>query len=131
MKIALWLLTLSAPAFAQASKTPVHFQCQCDDAVGARYATAVRDLIAKSPRYIAVPDFIVGDTKDGHWNYGIRVISLDPSTNNIGNMSAIAIVITFGPLFDNTQIQTCYASDIQTCADNTMAFFDKTVESFK
>src|ERR1700761_7607140 len=44
---------MTAMVFAQAPvrKIPIFFQCTCDDPVGSRIATAVRDLIATSPRY--------------------------------------------------------------------------------
>src|SRR5437879_8788354 len=47
------LAIMTAKLFAQAPvrKIPIFFQCTCDDPVGSRIATAVRDLIATSPRY--------------------------------------------------------------------------------
>jgi hypothetical protein len=47
------LAIMTAKVFAQAPvrKIPIFFQCTCDDPVGSRTATAVRDLIAISPRY--------------------------------------------------------------------------------
>ncbi len=51
--LAIILAIMTAKVFAQAPvrKIPIFFQCTCDDPVGSRLATAVRDLIAVSPRY--------------------------------------------------------------------------------
>jgi hypothetical protein len=120
-----WLLLFSSVAFAQSvPKTGVKFVCTCTDTVGARYATAVRDLIATSPRYKPAAEFIEGPENSKIYNMGIRVTSLDPQVGNPGNGSALAITITWGALYMTNYIQICPSRDVQTCAANTIADLD-------
>jgi len=61
-------------------RIPVFFSCNCADEVGKLYATALRDLLAKSPRYIesASPD-LTGGAVDGPPKLSIVVTSIDPT----------------------------------------------------
>jgi hypothetical protein len=53
MKVLALMLLLCPSVFCQQpTRIPVVFDCNCDDAVGSLYATAFRDLLAASPRYI-------------------------------------------------------------------------------
>ncbi|HEY6407998.1 MAG TPA: hypothetical protein VIY29_11070 [Ktedonobacteraceae bacterium] len=128
MKIFAALLLLSTAALSHAqtpAKTPVKFSCTCEDAVGAKYATALRDLIAASSRYQSASDFVVGTGKDAVWNFGIHVVSLDPSAGNTGERTVLAVTITVGPLFMTSLVQTCGDAEVQSCASTTFAQLDK------
>ena len=108
-------------------KIGVKFSCTCNDTVGARYATAVRDLIAVSPRYKLVGDFVEGSKSARVFNMGIRVVSLDPQGGSPGNGTALATVITWGYLYATNTLQICTSEAVQTCAANTIATLDSEV----
>ena len=132
MKIlACLVLCLSSFAFAQSSpKTGVKFACICEDAVGARLATAVRDLIAVSPRYKSVADFQIGKPPKITYNWGIRVVSLDPSkseTDAGGRSTVISFVITLGPIYFFQGVETCGLTKVQDCAEDLIADLDRQV----
>ena len=109
---------------AQTKKTKVHFVCACSDVVGSKYATAFRDLLATSPRYEATSDFVQGKGSDAVWFGGVRVVSVDPSVNNSGERTVLAVTFTFGPAYVDTYVQTC-STDPKECAQSTFAAMDK------
>lgn len=120
------LLLLPSIAFGQnANKAGVKFDCTCNDSVGARYATAVRDLIAASPRYESAEDFVENPGKSAIYHMGIRVVSLDPQAGNPGHGSALSIVITWGAFYLASSLQICTSDGVRECAENTMAIMDK------
>src|SRR5438874_7295835 len=105
MKALALLFVWSSAVFAQSPpKTGIKFICTCTDSVGARYATAVRDLIATSPRYKPAAEFIEGSENARVYNMGIRVVSLDPQAGNPGNGSALAITLTWGVAYVSNSI---------------------------
>lgn len=95
--------------------------------MGARYATVVRDLIAKSPRYVATSVFTSGtvEGKDLVWNYGIRVLSVDDGTTQKGIATAVSVVITIGDIYISQLVETCGSLHVDDCAADTLAFLDK------
>jgi hypothetical protein len=117
----------SIPAVGQPPKTPIAFHCDCTDAVGSQYATRVRDSLASSPRYSLTPIAEEKD-KDGkpsvyHWQ--IKVVSLDPSQNEIGQSTVLAVVLLLGDSFYMTQmVQTCGMSKVSECAASTISAMD-------
>jgi len=128
--IAFFALFCASIVLAQApAKTPVHFDCSCDDNIGARYATAVRDLIAVSPRYQSTGAFKEGSGADTKWNYGIRVTSINPFNDEGNSSTALAVVFTYGELYLDSYIQVCGVAKIQSCAATTIAMLDKRVSN--
>lgn len=123
--ITLVLCLLISCAFGQtAPKKGVKFVCTCNDSVGARYATAVRDLIAASPRYTSADDFIENPGPSSIPHMGIRVVSLDPQVGSPGNGAALAVVITWGTFYLTSSLQICTSENVRTCAENTIALLD-------
>jgi hypothetical protein len=85
-KLGFLTITVSSGAlvgsvFGQTKRVPVKFVCQCKDGTGAMFATAFRDLLASSPRYVEVSDSSEkspdGKSDIPHWK--IDVISIDPT----------------------------------------------------
>lgn len=108
-------------------KIAVKFQCTCDDPVGSRYETAVRDLIATSPRYKAATEFIENPGPNSVPNFGIRVVSLDPhrGDNLEGAETIYSVVITWGAFYYTSAIRICGSNNVQTAAQDTIALLDK------
>lgn len=120
------LLLLPMMAFGQTpTKTGVKFSCMCNDEVGARYATAIRDLIASSPRYQSAVEYQTDLGKSDTWNYGIRVVSLDPTNGKVGTSSVLSIVITWGPVYLQSYVEVCPTDSVKSCAIGTFADLDK------
>jgi hypothetical protein len=124
MKYLALLLLLSNTAFGQASgsvKLKIKFVCTCDDSVGVRYATALRDLIAKSPRYVETNDFSEGTSR----HLGIRVVSVDQDDDHTGRSTAMSIVFTSGSdVYLTHAVQTCGINRVESCAADTLADLD-------
>ncbi len=116
----------------QAPRIPVVFDCHCNDRVGALYATAVRDLLAESPRF-AETRTAEGEDATGKfpiWNWHLSVISLDPEKT--GKYSAISVVILMGKTrFVDQQIQWCPSNDVAGCATTTLSALDADIQDFK
>ena len=134
MKGSAFLLFLCCllPAAGQSPKTPVVFDCDCTDSVGSQYATAVRDLLAASPRYtLAFTAEEKGkDGKPTTFRWHIKGLSLDPSSNNNGQDSVISVVLLVGDgIYMTQQVQWCPQSKIQSCAAGTVSFMDGYVNS--
>ncbi len=118
------LVTSAAPGQAPAKKA-IKFQCTCDDSVGVRYATAMRDLIAASPRYKSATEFTVGEGKGSVWNLGVRVVSIDPTVGKTGNSTVLSVVLTVGPLYMTSYVQVCTSDGVSSCAADTFAEIDQ------
>jgi hypothetical protein len=128
LMVLIFLSLLTLPAFAQTQKIPIYFSCTCDDVVGSSYASAMRDLIATSPRYRPIyssSEMIDGKKVD---RFHISVVSVDPSDNNLGLTTALSAVFLIGDdYFLANRIQTFPASRAQDAARNTLAVFDNMV----
>jgi hypothetical protein len=131
MKLLALALLLAAPsAFCQQQqRIPVYFSCTCSDPVGSLYATAFRDLLATSPRYIegGSPETISPDGNKVH-RWHLSVVSEDPSVGQTGEGAAISVVFLIGKdLFVTNYVQACHKDLVPQCAAKTMAFLDKEV----
>jgi hypothetical protein len=83
----------------------------------------------KNARYRAAQEYIEGIGKDTTWNYGIRVVSLDPTVGNVGSSTVLSIVLTFGPMYLESYVQVCLANSAKSCAESTFANLDKEASS--
>lgn len=118
----------------QPKKTPVYFGCTCADPVGALYATAFRDLLASSPRYIEASEAqpVNGRDRTGSpiytYNWHVSVVSEDPSIGDTGNSAALSIVILVGDSYFNTQyVQSCPRAKVAQCAADTFSELDAAI----
>ena len=118
------LLCFGVAAYGQSTKKPVYFQCACTDSVGARVATAVRDLIALSPRYRPVGEFVSGTGDAAVWNWGLRCVSIDPSQGDVGQNAVFSVTITIGRVYQTSYVQVCGTAKIADCAATIMADLD-------
>ena len=129
--LAIILATMTAKVFAQAPvvrKTPVFFQCTCDDAVGSRIATAVRDLIATSPRYFKSG----GDFSQQGANvfpiWSIRMVTRDTDENATRTM--VAVAFTRGLFYESLSVQSCGSLRVKECAEGILADLDRQITDF-
>lgn len=132
MKAFVFLL-LCVPAFAQSTKKiGVVFNCDCDDITGELYASAMRDLIARSPRFEAVSKGEIKDDKGKVvlYNWRIRAVSIDPTSVASGQSAAIAVVFLLGDsIYISMIVQTCRKTAASECAADALASFDKAISS--
>lgn len=132
LRTLLFLMTLTAHLCAQDSnaqvRIPVKFECNCTDEVGQLYATAFRDVLAKSPRFIADAGFQKGGgSSDGPPSILVNVVSLDPF--NQGQASALSIAFLLGNTTYLTHIvRWCPKDRASSCAASTFAEMDDQVQ---
>lgn len=133
------LLFASAITFGQnvqkSNKTRIHFSCSCDDVVGSRYATALRDLIASSPRYelAASAEIKPNNAKEPTtYNWQLSVVSVDLDQPAAGHATALSVVLLIGNTFYWTNwVQTCGAHATSDCAAMTLADIDNQLNNAK
>jgi len=125
----LLFLCCSLPVLGQQTKkTAVVFDCDCTDPVASQYATAVRDLLASSPRYYLANEAEEKGTdgKISLYNWHLKVVSLDSSIEHDGTATAFSVVLLLGnSLFMSHEIQTCGANRVSYCASTTVSFMDR------
>jgi len=116
--------TLQAHAQATNKKTLVEFKCTCEENLSLRYAAAVRDLLAKSPRYEEV------HANSGiFYSWQVSVVSSGLSDRDRTNSDSIAlsVVVTKGGFLMTHAVLLCGSGRLQGCAENTLAALDKEV----
>jgi hypothetical protein len=129
----MWLAILAmmtARVFAQppVSKIPVFFQCTCDDLVGSRIATAVRDLIAASPRYAKSGSEFTRQGANVFPIWSIRVVTRDTDEN--ASRTMIAVAFTRGLFFESLSVQSCGSLRVKECAEGILADLDRQITDF-
>jgi hypothetical protein len=129
----LLLLSLCRPALAQdqPKRIPVKFVCDCTDPVGLLYATAFRDLLAKSPRFEAAVNFDkTGGTPPNNPSMQVSVVTLNAW--NAGDQAALSEVILVGETTLATHsVRVCGRTKAAGCAEDTLAQLDKVVQGLK
>jgi len=127
--LACLVFMIGTTAFGQQQeKIQVKFDCTCVDPVAARYATAMRDVLAKSPRYVET--YLSKDpAKDGGDYWNISVVSLP--VNSDDNAAALSIVFKIGNTYINHLVQVCGTNKVEGCADDTIAQMDSTIASLR
>jgi hypothetical protein len=112
MKHILALFLCLTPAAALAvTRTPIVFECSCEDTVGRAFARAFRDVLATSPRYeqayIAEPRDSTGK-QTGVMLWKVNAVSVDQDVRGTGQSAAISIVLLIGDyMYETHQIETC------------------------
>jgi hypothetical protein len=124
------LAIMTAKVFAQAParKIPVFFQCTCDDPVGSRIATAVRDLIATSPRYFKSGGDFTQQGANVFPIWSIRMVTRDTDEN--ASRSMVAVALTRGLFFETLSVQSCGSLRVKECAEGILADLDRQITEF-
>jgi hypothetical protein len=115
-------LTLRSP------RTKIHFECQCNDDAAAHFASAFRDIIATSRRYVmadASSESVPGQ-KYPRFNWQLKILSLDTTSDDSGAATALPAVILLGETLYVTQsTQFCGRDKAAECAQTALATLDK------
>jgi hypothetical protein len=122
-----FLLLCTAISHAQdrTSRLKVAFDCTCSDKTGSLFATAFRDALANSPRYIEGQS---SEKYEGKTIYNLKVSAVSVSLDDQGDSAAIAETFLIGDTYYvNTLIQTCIAPKAKSCADGLLAMLDAEV----
>jgi hypothetical protein len=124
------LAIMTAKVFAQAPvrKIPVFFQCTCDDPVGSRIATSIRDLIATSPRYFKSGSEFSRQGENVFPIWSIRMVTRDTDEN--ASRSMIAVALTRGLFFETLSVQSCGSLRVKECAEGILADLDRQITEF-
>ena len=124
------LSIMTAKVFAQGPvrKIPIFFQCTCDDPVGSRIATAVRDLIATSPRYFKSGSEFSRQGENVFPIWSIRMVTRDTGENATQTM--IAVAVTRGLFFETLSVQSCGSLRVKECAEGILADLDRQITEF-
>lgn len=137
MKVLAFAVLLCSSAFCQQPpKIPVVFHCTCTDAVGALYATSFRDLLASSPRYRSTEDaettVKLADGQEVHpMAWQVNVVSVDPTSSELGHASAISFVILIGySFYVSHTVRWCPLQQVNTCAATSLADLDNTIQDY-
>ena len=115
-------------AVCHAERVKVRFSCDCDDQVGSLYATALRDTLAASPRFIETPDESEpgsAESKGRLYHLVIQVVSVDIENPPGGHQAALSVVFTFAGTMLGQRVQVCGAQSVAHCAASTLASLDK------
>jgi len=122
MKKLLSVFLLSLTASAQGTKTPIQLDCsvQSGDTVGAQFCTAVRDVVATSPRYREV------DRNRKGYKLSLATVAIEANIE-----TAVSIALTWdGVLLTNT-VKICGTNIVQKCALESVSGFDDDVRNFE
>jgi hypothetical protein len=96
--------------------------CTCTDSVGKAYSRALRDIIAKSPRYAEL-----SDTKENRKQallLSIITLPIDDDSQGTSSEGAISIVFAFDAVFLNQYVQVCGINAAERCAQTTLDSVD-------
>jgi hypothetical protein len=106
---------------AQAEKADVHVECTCEDSAGSQVATALRDLIAASPRYNSVNE------NRGGW----RMVLVSAAVTASDSASAIGYRILRGNIvFHSSGVRVCGKDSVDWCARSLYSSLDEEASSF-
>ncbi len=131
---ALCFLAGAPKAGAQEPKRiKVVFECQCDDDVGRLYATAFRDLLASSPRFVEATNSAEVDSNGAiiDFNWKVVVVSIDPSDNKRGDRTAMSVVFLRGnSTFVTSLVQTAGRLRVEDAARSALSHLDSEVHAW-
>ena len=127
---AVLLLFCSCPAlFSQTKHASVKmmFECQCKDDTGSRFAAAFQELLEASPRYAPVAEAVEQPANENVvvYNWHLKVVSVDGSSNASGANAALSLVLLRGEdIFVWQSVQMCGRQRADACARSAFATID-------
>lgn len=130
------LLFCSCPALFSQTKRPsvkLMFECQCKDDTGSRFAAAFQALLEASPRYAQVPEAIEQPANENVviYNWHLKVISVDGSSNASGGNAALSLVLLRGEdIFVWQSVQLCGRQRAEACARTALASMDDRIAAW-
>ena len=103
--------------------------CSCSDTVGKGYARALRDEIARSPRYEEVIDS--ESNRKNSMTISVVTLAIDDDSQGSSSHAAISVVLMFDGTFIDQLVQTCGASVTSDCAKKTINSLDESVSQLR
>jgi hypothetical protein len=95
----------------------VVLDCTCQQGLGESFATALRDELATSPRYVEIPD---NEKNRGFWH--IRVVTTkDPDS------ISVAYAFTIDDTFFTMGVSVCGKQRMSDCVQGVFTHFDAIV----
>lgn len=114
------------------SKTLLKVDCTCNDPIGVKYASALRDLIAASPRYAltnASEQPIQAGKKYPKYNFVVSIVTVDSNSPPDGTLAAIGTVLTIAGMKMRQWVQVCGVLRYKECALDTLSYIDGEINS--
>ena len=103
------------------AKTPLVIVCDCDDLNSRTLETAVRDVVAGSPRYYEVHP----DREDKTAYYRLVLVALDDTPQSI----AVSVVVLHGDSFMTSAVRICGINRMAWCAGTILSSADHAIQS--
>lgn len=113
-------------------KTKLVFSCTCTDTVGIQLASAIRDSIARSPRYTLSDTADIRVTADitAH-AYKLSIVSMDPQSDNpsLANLSTVlsAVVLIGSSRYVGNFVDICGRQAVDLCAEQVISMTDSAI----
>jgi len=122
MKILMLALFLTSGAFGQTTKIDLAIHCVSlpEDVVGGQLCSALREAVAKSPRYHEAVSNPQG------WQIRLATMGID---DNKG--TAVSMVLLYRAIYVVNTVQVCGASVIGDCAQGMLSDSDDHIKSFE
>jgi hypothetical protein len=122
MKILMLALFLTSAALGQTTKIKIAIHCVSspEDVVGGQLCRALREAVAKSPRYQEAVSNPQG------WQIRLATMGID------GNMgTAVSMVLIYHAIYTVNIVQVCGASVISDCAQGMLSDSDDHIRSLE
>jgi hypothetical protein len=122
MKIVMLALFLTCAAFGQTTKTDIAIHCVSlpEDVVGAQLCTALREAVARSPRY--------KEAVSNRQGWQIRLATMGIYDNK---GTAASMVLIYHAMYVVNTVQVCGESVIRDCAEGMLSDLDDQIRLFE
>ena len=122
MKILMLALFLTSGAFGQTTKTDIAIHCVSlpEDVVGGQLCTALREAVARSPRY--------QEAVSNPQGWQIRLATMGIYDNK---GTAVSMVLIYHAMYVVNTVQLCGESVIRDCAEGMLSDSDDHIRLFE
>jgi hypothetical protein len=122
MKILMLALFLTSAAFGQTTKTDIAIHCVSlpEDVVGGQLCSALREAVAKSPRY--------QEAVSNPQGWQIRLATMGIADNN---GTAVSMILIYHAIYVANTVQVCGASVVSDCAQGMLSDSDDHIRSLE
>ena len=122
MKILMLALFLTSAAFGQTTKTDIAIHCVSlpEDVVGVQLCTALREAVARSPRY--------QEALSNRQGWQIRLATMGIYDNK---GTAASMILIYHAMYVANTVQVCGESVIRDCAEGMLSDSDDHIRSIE
>jgi hypothetical protein len=126
--LSMLLLSATLSSSQETHRLKVVFDCTCNDPVGSLFATAFRDALARSPRYI---EGTAAEEKDETGkvktlNRRVVAISLDPGEKGINTVLSIVFLVG-KDIYISNRVMSFGRSNAENAARDALAGMDDAI----